>query len=385
MVVAVKELDQVRLAVFLTSFHPGGTERQMVELVRRLDRERFRVYAPCLHREGAWLARATESASEVPEFTLRGFADPSAIAAVRRFAAWCRERAIDAVLTADFYANIVGLTGAALARVPVRLASRRELAPDKGRAQLALQRAAYGFAHRIVANSPAAAAQVRREGISAKRVRVIPNGLDITRFAAAARRRPLRRIITVANLRPEKRHDLLLDAVALLAPRFPDLRVQLVGEGPGRAALETRAAAIGIADRVEFLGHREDVPALLAAADLFVLPSRSEAFPNGVLEAMVTGLPVVACEVGGLLDLIDNGRSGALVQPDSAPALAAAIERLLANPELAARLAAEGRRHVRDRYSFDRMVSAFEDLIVNELEARRARPRSADRAAVTVS
>ncbi len=385
MVVAVKGPDQVRVAVFLTSFHPGGTERQMVELVRRLDDTRFQVYAPCLHCEGAWLTRVTARAKDVPEFPLSGFAHPSALRAIKLFASWCRERRVDVVLTADFYANIIGLTGAALARVPVRLASRREIAPDKGRAQLALQRAAYAFAHRIVANSPAAAAQLAREGVKPARVRVIANGIDLGRFAPPRSRERLQTIITVANLRPEKRHDLLIDAVASLAPRYPHLRAHFVGDGPLRAVLEQRARDRRVQDRIEFLGHREDVPPLLAAADLFVLPSRSEAFPNGVLEAMGAGLPVVACAVGGLLDLVDEGQNGCLVQPDDADALAQAIERLLRDPALAARVAAEGRRRVHERYGFERMVGAFEHLFVTELAARRGSRRSTDRAPVTVS
>lgn len=385
MVVAVQGPDQARVAIFLTSFHPGGTERQMLELARRLDRGRFRVYVPCLHREGAWLARAAEETTEIPEFPLSGFARPSAIGAVRRFAAWCRAREIDVVLTADFYANIVGLTGAALARVPVRIASRRELAPDKRRTQLVLQRAAYGLAHRVVANSPAAAAQLRREGIGADRVRVIPNGIDFGRFAPHATRERCHTIVTVANLRPEKRHDLLIDAVARLAPGYPDLRLQLAGEGPCRASLERRAAERGISSRIEFLGHREDVPALLASADVFVLASRSEAFPNGVLEAMAAGVPVVACGVAGLVDLIEDGRTGCLVRADSAPALAAGIERLLRDPALATRVAADAKRLVRERYGFEQMVSAFEHLFVSELAARQTRSRSRDRAAITVS
>ena len=383
---AVTTAPQPRLAVFLTSFHPGGTERQMVELVRRIDPSRFSVYVACLHREGAWLPRAQEAAVEVAEFPVNGFARPSAVRAVRNVAAWCRARAIQIVQTCDFYANVVGLAGAALARVPVRIGSRREIQPDKSRAQLVLQRAAYHAAHRVVANSPAAAKQLAAEGLGAERVRIIPNGLDLDRFPPFVHGGRIRTLVTVANLREEKSHDVLLSAFArvLSAADAPhELVLKIVGDGPQRGALERQAATLGISGRVEFLGHREDVPEILASSDVFVLPSRSEAFPNSAIEAMAAGLPVVASAVGGLLDLIEDGRTGLLVPARNADALSAAIERLLAQPTLAAALGASARRHVRERYSFDRMIASFEALYLAELHARA--PLAADRPAVTVS
>ncbi|MGE5838268.1 MAG: glycosyltransferase [Acidobacteriota bacterium] len=376
----MKHDSRVRIAVFLTSFHPGGTERQMVELVRRLDPTRFAVHVACLHDEGAWAARAAEKATQLVEFPISGFAHPSAMRAVRTFAAWCRQRAIQIVQTCDYYANVIGLAGAALARVPVRIASRRELKPDKSRTQLAVQRVAYQLAHRVVANSPAAAKQLAHEGLAADHVRVIPNGLDIQRFHGKVHG-PIESIIAVANLRPEKSHDILLEAFARSTANRR-LRLRVVGDGPCRAALERQARESGLGHRVEFLGHREDVADLLALSGLFVLPSRSEAFPNSALEAMASGLPVIASAVGGLLDLIEDGRNGLLVPPGDADALAGAIDRLVAQPTLAAALGESARRHVRDRYSFARMVASFEHLYLTELHARV--PVAADHAALTV-
>jgi glycosyltransferase involved in cell wall biosynthesis len=135
---------------------------------------------------------------------------------------------------------------------------------------------------------------------------------------------------------------------------------------------------LGIADRVTFLGHREDVPALLAQADAFVLPSRSEAFPNGAIEAMAAGLPVVASAVGGLLDLIEPGRTGLLVPPDDPLALADALDGLVRAPARGAALGAAARDDVVRRYSFERMVCSFETLYLSLLEMpRRVSSRAA--------
>ena len=111
-------LPRVPIAIFMSSFDPGGTERQMTELVRRLDGSRFEVHVACFHRRGAWLARAEEHAASVAEFPISGFRRAATFTQARRFAAWCRERGIALVHTADLYANIFGLPAAALGGVP---------------------------------------------------------------------------------------------------------------------------------------------------------------------------------------------------------------------------------------------------------------------------
>jgi glycosyltransferase involved in cell wall biosynthesis len=353
----------------MTSFEAGGTEGQMTELIRRLDPGRFAVHAVCFRREGQLLPRLTHAASVV-EFPIRGFARPATLRQLARFAAWCRRERIAVVHTCDFYANVFGLTGAWLAGVPVRVGSRRELNPDKRASQIRLQRAAYRCATHVVANSPAAADILRTEQVRSPQISVIPNGIDVDLYRAARPGRPARRVITVANLRREKNHETLIAAAGLLKAACPDLRYQVVGDGPRRHELEAFAHARGVADIVEFLGHREDVPALLAAADLFVLPSRSEAFPNGVIEAMASGLPVIATDVGGLRDLIEPGRTGVLVPPADPEALAAAVQSFVAAPAQAAALGAAARDTIQARYSFDRMVGAFADLYQSALRTR---------------
>jgi glycosyltransferase involved in cell wall biosynthesis len=373
---------QTPVAVFMTAFEPGGTERQMTELVRRLDTQRFKVHVACFHRRGAWLPRVLECAASVVEFPIHGFARPATMGQLLRFARWCRRERIAVVHTCDLYANIFGLPGAALAGVRVRIGSRRELKPDKSGGQIRLQRLAYRAATKVVANSRAARQMLELEGVAPGSIAVIPNGVDPACFAHPERTGPLRTVLTVANLRPEKSHETLLTAAALLGAH-PTLRFQIAGDGPRREELERLAAALGLSGRVEFLGHREDIPALLAAADVFVLPSRSEAFPNSVIEAMAAGLPVIACAVGGLLDLVDNGRTGVLVPPANPDALAAALGSLSEQPERARAMGAAARRTIQERYSFGRMVASFEDLYCSGQRGRMpARTHQAEAAGI---
>ncbi len=359
---------RIPIGVLMTRFQPGGTERQMTELIRRLDPNRFAVHVACFHREGSWLPRVMERAASVTEFPIHGFAKPATAWQLLAFARWCRRTRLAVVQTCDMYANIFGLSGAALAGVQVRIGSRRELNPDKSRSQIRLQRLAYRCATTVVANSPAAQRILEREGLAPASIAVIPNGVDLAAFGARKPANAVRRFITVANLRPEKSHETLLAAAAALLRVYPDLEFQIVGDGPRRRELEELARDRRLSPRVTFLGHRDDVPALLAAADAFVLPSRSEAFPNGAIEAMAAGLPVVASAVGGLRDLIEDGRTGLLVPTGDPEALSASLRSLIHAPERAAALGRAARAEVQ-RYSFDRMVSSFEHLYLSGLHA----------------
>ncbi len=355
----------------VTSFDVGGSERQTVELVRRLDPSRFRVHLACF-RTGGPLQPLVPDAVPIARFPVRGFGRMGSARQWIRFARWCRDIEARLVHTCDLYANIFGLTAAALAGVPARIGSRREiLTGDKTPVQLAAQRAAYRRAHAVLANSEAAARQLAHEGVDTARIRVIPNGVDLERVPPRRTRDIIRRIVTVANLRPEKGHDVLIDAAPSILAAYGDAEFHIAGDGPCADALAARARERGVAGRVHMLGHCDRIPDLLAGQDLFVLPSRSEALPNAVIEAMAAGLPVVASRVGGIPELIDDRRTGRLVPPGDAAALAAAIVELMNEPTHAAALGRAGQRRAQERYAFPRMVGRVEDLYLTEI-ARRA-------------
>ncbi len=361
------------IVFLLTSFDVGGTERQMVELVHRLDRSRFEVHLACFHRGGVLENRARDGVASMATFPIRGFHRPSSVAQWFAFARWCRQIGARIVHTCELYANIFGLPAAAFAGVDVRIGNRRELVtPDKSRAQLACQRLAYSTAHVVVANSSAAAEQLRREGVPAHKIRTIPNGIDLDAFAHTRERRPLRRIVIVANLRVEKGHDTLIEAAPAILERHPDVEFRIVGDGPLRRLLEQDVAERGLGSRFVFFGQRHDVPALLAESDLFVLPSRTEAAPNSVLEAMAAGLPCVATRVGGVPEFVNDGVTGRLIEPDHPGALASTVLDLIEHPDVAADLGRAAHQEIVRRFSFDRMVADFEALYHTELDKRSA-------------
>jgi glycosyltransferase involved in cell wall biosynthesis len=215
-----------------------------------------------------------------------------------------------------------------------------------------------------------------------KRVRIIANGVAITPEDPAVRARvrsefrlgdePV--LLATSRLHPTKGHRDLLAAVAQLRQTSPRVRLLLVGDGVERPHLEEQARGLGLGDAVRFTGFRDDVTALLQAADLFVLPSLREGMPNAALEAMAAGLPIVACAVDGVPEAVADGETGLLVPPGSPDALADALGRLLADRARAERLGRAGRDRARERFALDRVLAETEACC---LETRNLRRRPA--------
>jgi glycosyltransferase involved in cell wall biosynthesis len=359
---------QTPIALFVDRYAAGGTQRQMIALLERLSRRLFRVYPVCFHSTGVWFDRVARVDEPVAVFPIKGFRRAATARQLIAFARWCRDNQIAVLHTWDLYSNIFGLPGGALASVPVRIGSRRGLieAPSLQR----VQRFAYVTAHRVVANSQAASARLRLEGVPPHKIEVIHNGIDVAAFAPRQYSRRPRRIAVVACLREEKRIDVLIAAAPRILARYADAEFWVVGDGTCREQLIGLARSSGVSQSFHFLGHREDVPAVLAQADLFVLPSRSEAFPNAVTEAMAAGLPVVATDVGGIPELVADGQTGRLVPPGDAAALSRALLDLLDDPARAAEFGRAARHRIEQSFSFDRMVDRFADLYLSELETR---------------
>jgi glycosyltransferase involved in cell wall biosynthesis/peptidoglycan/xylan/chitin deacetylase (PgdA/CDA1 family) len=361
-------MPPIRVAIMVDRYIAGGTQRQAIELLKRIDRQRFRIYPVCFHDDGPWTSQVAELGDPISYFPIYGFGRPGTARQLLAFAAWCRRNRIAVMHTWDIYSNVFGLAGAALAGVPVRIGSRRGLGgPPRVRR---LQRAAYRFAHRIIANSRAAADQVALDGVPASRITTVPNGIDLARFPGRTVSSHSKRLAMVACLRPGKRVDVLIAAAPRVLERHPTAEFVIAGDGPCREDLIALSRSTGVDRAFHFLGHRDDVATVLADADLFVLPSESEAFPNVILEAMATGLAVVATRVGGIPELVEEGVTGRLVEPGNPQQLAASLIEMLDAPDRAIGLGRNGRRRIEQTYSFDRMVEQFESLY--ETETARA-------------
>jgi glycosyltransferase involved in cell wall biosynthesis len=215
---------------------------------------------------------------------------------------------------------------------------------------------------------------VRRERVARGRIEVVPNGIELSDGAPVPReaaRRALgvpagaRVVAVVAQLRPEKGHEVYLEAARRLLERTRDAVTLFAGDGPMRQELEARAEGLGLGDRVRFLGARDDVPVVLAASDVCALPSHPvvETSPLAAMEAMAAGRPVVATKVGALAEIVEHGLSGFLVPPGDPEALAGALAHLLNDDVLRARLGENARRRARERFGIERTLDLTERLL----------------------
>ena len=169
-------------------------------------------------------------------------------------------------------------------------------------------------------------------------------------------------LITLARLIPAKGVQYLLQAISRLGRSFPTLKLVICGDGPFKGILLELAEKLGLSSKVIFTGFRTDALSLLQAADMFVLPSLSEGLPLSILEAMALGKPVVATRVGGIPEVIDHGKTGWLVPPGNAGALAATLQRALSGGAATLMMAQRARQTVLRRFSIDETVNSWRRL-----------------------
>jgi glycosyltransferase involved in cell wall biosynthesis len=345
----------------------GGLERLLVEFARHADRDRFEIRFVSLSTRGS-LAREIEAFGW--PVTALGEADGLRPRMVLRLAALFRRWDINVVHTHDDRALIYGSLAS-------RLAGRRVLHTRHGQSvgitprQLVLVNSCARLTHRFVCVSEDSARVSQGHGVPAHRLCAIRNGIDVTRFAYTGPR-PNGPVVTVARLSPEKDVACLLRAVAIAVPRYPELRLEVAGDGVCLPALKELSRHLGLERCVSFLGQVRDIPSLLGRAGLFVLPSLTEGISLTLLEAMARGLPVVATQVGGTPEVVADGETGLLVPAANPLAMADAMVRLLRDAERSRDMGLRARGRVERFFDVRRMVADYEALY-QEPVGRRAR------------
>jgi glycosyltransferase involved in cell wall biosynthesis len=370
---------RVRVVEILATGTNGGAQEHAFSLMSRLDKSRYEVSAVSLTPGSAVRKLQREGFSVL---VIDEADDAIAVGALTAHLADIRP---DVIHTHMYRADIVG-TKAAIAlgnaghRRPYIVStvhsSRVRSASDRGTI-----RALTPEMDQLIAVSKAIERKIADEHRDGAPVRLIYNGVDLDRYDHQEPCCTLRddygmepgsQIVgVIARLEPEKGHQTLIDAWPIVLRDVPDAYLLIVGEGSERGALERRAAARRVAHRVVFTGRRDDVPAVTAALDVAVLPSRREAQGLSILEAMALSRPVVASDVGGIPEMIDDGVTGLLVPHDNPPALAGAIVRLLTDHAFADTIARAGHDLVHDRFCIELMVKAIEEIY--DEGARRVR------------
>lgn len=305
------------IALVITELEVGGAEQALVNLAINLDRERFlpAIYSLQARPENDLLVRRLEAA-EIAVHFLNVQSRWQFFGAVKRIAKLFRQQQPQLVQSFLYHANVVGTMAARRAKVP-RVATGIRVA-DPSRWRTRVERWLAPKMDKIVCVSQGVADFCRERGFPAEKLVVIPNGVDVSRFAGAeaadltqlgltAGRRA---IVYVGRLDRQKGLDWLFSEVLpKVFPNLPQHDLLLVGDGPQRKKLESLSRSLGLAGRIHFAGRRSDVPNILAASDLLVLPSRWEGMPNVLLEAMAAGKPVVASEGSGGMEILGDALS----------------------------------------------------------------------------
>lgn len=371
---------RLRIAFVANRLEPGGAERMLVSLIRRLPAVGIDPIVICFKDAGPLAAECEADGIPVRQELLKFKTDAAVLLRLRKL---IRSEGIDALVVSQsggdrmFWTTIAGR----LMRTPVIVWSHWFPWPGERHIEFSnrlLMRAvdryvALGAAHR------AALAQI--EHVPAGRIDVIPNAIDTTRFATPIDRTAGRQRLglseddfvvgIVANLRPEKRHDVFIAAAERLAETHPNMRFLIVGDGPSARDVRRRVEFSGLDERVlRMLGPRNDVPEILAALDACCLCSETECFSVTMLEAAAAGCPFIGPDVGAMGEFLKHGETGLAIRPADAASLADAMSVLYANPAQAERLAQNARAALSSRFELDRTVEAFAALFRDVVSER---------------
>ena len=365
------------------SLDVGGLERNVINQVREGQKLGQIVTVVCLERPGELAPRAEALGARVLCVHKRPGVH---LTAVRTFKTIFRELKPDVVHTHEIGSLFYGGPAARAVDVPLVVHTEHGAAGYKDRFRLRfLGRLAGRYAERFFCLTQELADSIITHRIVPRtKVSLISNGIDVASFQEPYDTRAIRKSLgipldapligTVGRLAEIKRQDLLIRAFARIRQQVPDSHLLLVGDGPLLRVLHDLALDLGISDSVHFAGYHPDSAPFLQTMDVFALTSRSEGMPQALLEALVVGLPVIATRVGGIPEIIENGRTGLLFDSGEEVALTAGLCELLTNRDRALAMGQAGRSLVECRFDVARMAREYHEHFLDSLVGRKIRP-----------
>lgn len=384
---AKQAIPSLRIVHAVDGLQVGGTELNAVRTAIALSARGLHV-SVAVFNSGPLAELLSDAGLHVEQFKIRSLKHWSAMRAAQQFATYCAKQRANVVHCHDVYTNSVFVLGARLAGVPLAIASRRWGLDQYGRALTRCSRLGYTFAHRVLANSESVGRSVVvEEGVARSKVVVVPNFIDDALWIADrdALRAALRSqldisetaplVSLVARLTPEKNHALALSIIARVRLTMPKARLLLVGDGPALESIREAIKLSALSDAVIVAGKQPSAWRYHAAADVALLTSTREGFPNSIIEAMAMGRPVIATDVGGVRDAVSHGRTGYVCDASDSTAMAAAIVHLLQNPDRANSMGAAARAEAHSRFSESVVVDSLLDIYARAV-ARKSPRRS---------
>ncbi len=357
----------LKLAVLLQDLEFGGTQRYALHLMRGLNRQLFTPELWVLNSGSDLEAEALATGARLVRLSRH---PPGSPLALPPLACQIARSKPDILYTLTVVPNIWGRLFGRMAGIPAIVTGFRAFKPGQW------ERLLWRLSDRLICNAEV----LRQRAIThhwapEDRVAMVPNCVDTKHFTAQdTQMHGQPRIVSVARLVPDKSPLVLMEAFALVRQQIPAARLTLVGEGPLMSQVQTRMDELGIRSAVEIVSGCGEVRPHLAQAQVFVLSSHHEGSPNAILEAMASGLPVVAARTGGIPELVEHERTGLLVEPENLAEFASALVRLLEDRVLCTTLGTGGRKKTVDQHSPEVMARATEREFLIAW-ARRNRPR----------
>ena len=373
---------RIRIAYPLSSLRVGGAELRALSLVERLPRDRFDVHFISLlgagpldergYAAGAHVHYVGDGALSASSLPVRAVGRAAKLA---RYASLARRLRFDIIDAWLYPTDVFVAMGRQATRTPIVITGRADLLPRRafGPSSGRIDRMVNRRVDAIVANSDAvAAANMGQHGVEPAKLHVIRNGVEPSARISDAERRRLRAELgatddsvlvgSVGMLRDVKRHSLLIDAFASVAPTRSDVRLAIIGEGPMRAELERQIEQLGLSSQVVLHGVVIDVRPMFDAFDVVALSSRSEGMPNVLLEAAAAGKPIVTTAAGGAVEVVRDGVTGMVVPVEDQVALSSALAQIISDPELRERFGSAAGQHVAAVFGMERFVKEWCDL-----------------------
>ncbi len=341
----------------------GGSEKEVLELVRNLNGEKYALYVSSLIAGGKLLDEIRALGAQVNLFPVKRIYSIFGIMRGLEFIRFLRDKHIDAIMLFHFGSDVWGTIFGRLAGVRLIISNRRDI----GFWRKWYHHLAYRLINRwvdvIIANSNAGREMIiRDERIPDDKVKVIYNGIALKKIIVKNEKSGSTVIGYVGNFNPVKGHEYLLRAAVDVIRKVPSTHFLLVGDGPLKQEMVTLVERLGISKSVTFTGARNDIPELLSMMDICVLPSLSEGLSNSILEYMAASKPIIATKVGGTPELIEDRKTGLLVEPKNTAQLSEAIIHLIDNREEAKRYGEAARRVAEEKFSLPRAMGEYDAL-----------------------
>lgn len=348
---------------------PGGAEKMLMSLVENLNQKAYRSVI-CLLKDGWLNTQLRQRGIETVLIPQSRGLDPGWLYKCVRL---IRQKEVDLVHAHEFNMNVYGCMAAWFSLVPsIATVHGKGYYIDRWRRKMAYRAVANHSFRMVAVSENVRQFLIEQVGAKPDKLTTIYNGIDRKRFLRSEDGVQLRRelgipettpvIGAIGNLYPVKGHTYLVKAAAHVVERFPEAVFLFAGRGVLLTQLQHEVDQLGLTNSVKFLGFREDIPALLQALDIFVLPSLSEGLPLSLLEAMASSKPAVATNVGGTPEVLVNEETGYLVPPMDHESLASRLLALLSDKAMAKRMGANGRNRVCEKFLLETMVSAYEAL-----------------------